>query len=539
MKLGHAFLQKDKWILVKTISLEGIGTDLSFNIKKYTEFNNLLKKDKSLLYEIIGLKAQAEYLRDEASEKYQQLVPSKRYKRGILNPLGSLIKVITGNLDQDDAEHFDNLISNIHNREQATNQRITIVSEMLDHFMNTTKTLDDNTKVLDKRITQIENLIKNLTLRENNVTHSTLVLGLCNLFITNFRTIYVKLSEIETAMALSKVSVLHKSVIKPQELLKALLSISSHGHLMYPVNEANLMNLEETLSVKAYLKEDKLNFLIEIPLTDNITYNYFKMYSLPVLNSHNETKIIIPDYPFLMTHDAKYHSMTLPCKEVTAEEFLCTEKEIVTYTQQTCAELLMKYHPNLTGCVVRTIKPEELIIQQITPTSWILFIKHNLILAQTCDSDVTRFQLHGTYVITINPRCDVFINDIQIHERQFHSLEEDYKPIPVINLPSIQQYEASAIPEHMENIDLKGIKLDDIRHLNDILKNSIRSAPDVITVKSVSAATIVLYFIVLLIVMCTLLYKYRVALVQYFCKPKRDNVIEGEEIVIPPLLLAQ
>lgn len=79
--------------LVKTISLEGIGTDLSFNIKKYTEFNNLLKKDKSLLYEIIGLKAQAEYLRDEASEKYQQLVPSKRYKRGILNPLGSLILV--------------------------------------------------------------------------------------------------------------------------------------------------------------------------------------------------------------------------------------------------------------------------------------------------------------------------------------------------------------------------------------------------------------------------------------------------------------
>lgn len=92
----------------------------------------------------------------------------------------------------------------------------------------------------------------------------TLVFGLLNQFIVNFRTIYIKLSEIETALAFSKVSVLHKSVINSAELLDLLKHIGKYDNLMYSVNEQNLMNIEESLSVKSYLKHNEITFFIEV-----------------------------------------------------------------------------------------------------------------------------------------------------------------------------------------------------------------------------------------------------------------------------------
>ncbi|CAG9094406.1 unnamed protein product, partial [Plutella xylostella] len=42
VKLGTAFLQQDKWSIVKTIALDGISRDISFNLQKYSEFSKML-----------------------------------------------------------------------------------------------------------------------------------------------------------------------------------------------------------------------------------------------------------------------------------------------------------------------------------------------------------------------------------------------------------------------------------------------------------------------------------------------------------------
>lgn len=38
-----------------------------------------------------------------------------------------------------------------------------MISEMLDHFLNSTETIDENTKKVNSRIKLIENLVKDLT----------------------------------------------------------------------------------------------------------------------------------------------------------------------------------------------------------------------------------------------------------------------------------------------------------------------------------------------------------------------------------------
>lgn len=502
VKLGMAYVQNDKWIIAKTIDLSGIDTDLQFNIQKYKEFNNILLTDKTNhINEFSGLRTHVEYLRDEAIEKLHQLIPQKRVKSGILNPLGSLIKVITGNLDNDDALHYDKLINSIQNSEQAVAHKVTIISEMLDHFMNTTMTIVNNSMTINKRLNHIEKILKDITTKENNALYSTYVLGLFHLFVTNFRTIIFKFSEIETALAFGKVSVLHKSVINSTELINVLKVISDNSRLMYPVNEQNLINLEETFSVKAYFKNDQVSFIIEVPLINEKTYNYFKLFPLPISSAIlNQTVIVIPEYPYLLFDDTKYRPMSRSCKEITAEEFLCNEDDIIPLNEETCVEQLMKFSSNLSRCTQRTIETESIKIHKITPTYWMLFTSKEIVLSQTCDNDVTRQAVKGTYLINIELQCDVYLAEMKIYEHKFHSIGTNYKPIPIINLPDLHLNDV--IIDDQEPVDLKGVNLDEIQHLNYLLKHSKseNSENSVLQVQSFSIADLILYLILTVLI---------------------------------------
>nr|XP_049702875.1 uncharacterized protein LOC126055956 [Helicoverpa armigera] len=103
VKQGHAYFQTDQWTIVKIISLDQIYTDLNYISTNYQALCNLIDWNASYSQEIMTIKMHTDSIRDLTVEKYQQLIPSKRSKRGLINPLGSIIKIVTGNLDHDDA----------------------------------------------------------------------------------------------------------------------------------------------------------------------------------------------------------------------------------------------------------------------------------------------------------------------------------------------------------------------------------------------------------------------------------------------------
>lgn len=152
-----AFKQEKTWLIFKVLDLGGIYSDMSFNIDKYSEFNKLINTSKPYIHEFLSLKMQTEHLIQTIHDKFQQLIPSQRSKRGILNPLGSVIKVITGNLDHDDAIRYDSQISELKANHRHVEKKLTLISEMLDSFINNTETLHNDTLVLDERLKRIEN----------------------------------------------------------------------------------------------------------------------------------------------------------------------------------------------------------------------------------------------------------------------------------------------------------------------------------------------------------------------------------------------
>src|SRR5436190_10032648 len=78
------------------------------------------------------------------SERLNILFP-RRFRRGILNGLGSIIKQITGNLDNNDKEKYDQLLEEIQQNIQITNNNNKLIAHQLN---NATLTYDNQFKII-------------------------------------------------------------------------------------------------------------------------------------------------------------------------------------------------------------------------------------------------------------------------------------------------------------------------------------------------------------------------------------------------------
>ncbi|KAJ8728952.1 hypothetical protein PYW07_006648 [Mythimna separata] len=175
-------------------------------------------KDKLDIYvldgNLVDAELQTQYIMNITIERYNQLIPSIRIKRGLIDPAGSIIKALTGNLDNDDAIRYDRLISSLQSQQNVAINKITLISEIVDTFVNITNSTRNNFIVLEKTIEEIEEILNNTQFQ----TSKNLVLNTYNLLIHNFQILLTRLDEVETAVAFSRVNVLHQSILNTTEL---------------------------------------------------------------------------------------------------------------------------------------------------------------------------------------------------------------------------------------------------------------------------------------------------------------------------------
>ena len=84
------------------------------------------------------------------------LINIKREKRGLINGLGSIIKSITGNLDETDKERYDQIIENINVNENKLTDKINtmvkINNNITAQFNNNIKIIKENNILLNKKL---------------------------------------------------------------------------------------------------------------------------------------------------------------------------------------------------------------------------------------------------------------------------------------------------------------------------------------------------------------------------------------------------
>ncbi|XP_013168064.1 PREDICTED: uncharacterized protein LOC106118051, partial [Papilio xuthus] len=167
VRQGTAVVSNKHWIIVKTLNFQPMTEDVKINVLKTVELNTLVfNLDKNFSYTFIDLKLQLDYIKNLTIDKLQQVTPSSRIKRGLLNPLGSLIKIITGNLDNDDAIRYDKIITQFKNNQNINNRKITLITEMVQTIANTTFKLNDNLFQINNAINSLSTNISILFQRE-------------------------------------------------------------------------------------------------------------------------------------------------------------------------------------------------------------------------------------------------------------------------------------------------------------------------------------------------------------------------------------
>lgn len=451
-------------------------------------------------------------------EKFKQLIPSIRIKQSILNPLGSIIKIITGNLDYEDANRYERLINSLKARQSTLTKRVTIISEMSENLVKITNTTNTNFIYIDKQLWELRKLFNQT---RANVTIQNAI-NIYNLFLHNFQLLYTHLDEIETCITFSKLRMLHQSLVNPDEMIKLLKEIETKTKLVYPVSYDNLVKIEHCIALKAYSYRSQITFILEIPLIKDKVYTYYRAIPIPVTDSHNSTKIIIPKYPYLLARGSDMVSLSQPCDELHDEKFLCHEDESQLPLEDPCITSLMKFSGNTSYCNPVLVEINSVKIVSVGKQTWILYSRAGNIFTKSCNNEITKETIMGTYLLTLDDHCDVKIGEITLKSHNFSEIKENLRKLPIISLPEIADVEPQL---QRDPINLDTDDLGNLQHLNNLLKISESEVKDedlmVIKVKSVSVATLVLYIILVLVTF--IFTSYKCNLFRFFYRNHQSN----------------
>lgn len=156
MKLGKAVRKNGNWEIIKTVDLELINIQLQENIQAYDKLSSIVEKVSDLRKETMGLNRQVMFLMNLVKERLSQIISFPRVKRGLLNPLGSLIKLISGNLDYEDAQRYDSLIKKLDSRGFSVEHKVSLITKALDKMVNASSDMNFNIKYINHKTKTIE-----------------------------------------------------------------------------------------------------------------------------------------------------------------------------------------------------------------------------------------------------------------------------------------------------------------------------------------------------------------------------------------------
>ncbi|XP_061729121.1 uncharacterized protein LOC133534042 [Cydia pomonella] len=470
IKLGTAVMRINSWTIFKTLDLELLINEVDVNFQQYSKLNITISSNIEYKNQLGNSCKQIESFESKIRHRINQILPFSRSKRALFSPLGSVIKSISGNLDETDAIRYDLEIRQLKNAEHSVERKVSLMVNSLDKFANLAEITNSNINILSNKTIELESVLERESKRDITLSLMNNLFQISN----NFHIIYDFIQETETAIAFSKLHVLHQSIINSTELIHILSEITKHAHLIYPVDRINLIKIELNIILKSYIVSNKLVFVLEVPLIEPSTYNYYKVIPIPIHNHKTlKTTTIIPKHPYLVVNRLKYRPVANACEEIEDNKFLCSSDDLVPYATETCIEQIMMLKENYTKCHQNVIQIEKEKIQRITENYWLIYTENNLIVTEYCNEEVNKHTIQGTFFLQPKKQCRTEVGDIFIPtptNTSMNDLQTPFVPLPELRQP---------IREEERRLDLQNVDFSDIRDvINSANHTSVISQSD-------------------------------------------------------------
>ncbi|CAG9772265.1 unnamed protein product [Ceutorhynchus assimilis] len=468
-ELGTAKIISNSWSFAQTFNLTPIINQFdSLKIQARRLSSNISSKDNFYI-EYTNSLVSLHTLEKRIENLIEQIVPtvgnSNRIKRGLFNPLGSFIKVITGNLDQNGAEKIDEKIKLLQENQNklksdAINQ-ITLMDSTIDKFDKMISNITHNELVLRSRILQIEQVIKDANLTQN-IRGYFMTFTVINQITLMYQSIYSILDKLEVAISFSKLNTLHNSIVNPNELLSEIKNVESHLNPdrlpISPVPE-NILIFETFLQIKCFLKDFNVIFILELPLVEAGVYQYFNLHPLPIPTNHNQTFFVnIPHKPYLALSDVKYSYMDQRCEEISPDEYLC-QKARTTFIENylPCEVQLIKYSTNITSCHPFEVQLHAPQITKIIDGKWLVTVPIPLKSSTNCQNLKETVPIFGSYLLEVPVDCKAKIQSTTLESFKPSRLSFKEVNLPILDLSLINHNQS--MPYDLPSLDLNIINV--------------------------------------------------------------------------------
>ncbi|XP_066157790.1 uncharacterized protein [Euwallacea fornicatus] len=288
-------------------------------------------------------------------------------------------------------------------------EQITLVTKSVNEFQSNIKNLSNNQRKIEKQVNEIEEYIHTSETDSLSTYWFFYVELAISQIIAELEIMYDILEKLQIAITFSKLNTFHNSIIDPKELLDEIKGISiylTENKIPFDPKPENILHFEEMINIKSYSNNNQIVFILEIPIVEKAMYNYFHLYSVPMLKDNNNFLVIIPQSKFLIINEQNHISFDNKCKEIIPGEFICQESNTLQSNEKApCEVQLLKNSGNLSNCQPVPATLSLVKIQKIGNNKWIVITPRPTLAIQQCGNERTNVFPYGSYLLELNPNC--------------------------------------------------------------------------------------------------------------------------------------
>lgn len=472
LKLGTAKIQEQSHTLIHYYDLNPIIAEINKLGEQSTDLINKVETstirdyhfDTSEYLKILNL------TKEKVENKIKEILPHPlRSKRGLINGLGSIFKSISGNLDASDGEHYEKLISELQNNQNKLSSNIiksnSVSVEIINKFNQTVRQITHNEELLQSRINSIASILEQRPDSEN----SMFLKDTFNQIIKIYEVINSVLQDVENSITFSKLNIVHPSIVQNIDLYNELIKLEksfNSEQLPIKITLANTLLIRDIIEIDSYIFKNKITYLLKIPIMHPQYFEYFRLYSIPVL-SQSQFKMIISNNKYLLKNELYYTFESDICREILPQYYICKKSNIQINGPNSPCEVQLIDRKNISICQQINVKMAESLTTQLKNSlDWVAIFPKKETINLKCKKQEEFVNVVGTYLISIPIGCRVLTRNEKLVNEEPVLFET--KPILFPNL------EITKNPTSNLTLRLEDIKLED---LQEIKRNIVDNQP--------------------------------------------------------------
>lgn len=474
-------VSNNKWTLLVYRDLKPVKDALDNNNKIMDGINDLLEDDNprmnlfkpqikthfSLLTQIansLGLKY-TEAFEDTA----------KRYKRGLINGLGSIFKSITGNLDSSDGEYYTECINKISKDEfeleKLMKNQISVTTSVIKNFNATIQKLQIDEETFNEDLVKIRSTLYNISSDMGFFQAQLKFLELCETLTESYTFLQSELNDVLNAITFARLKIMHTSIITPKDLIISLEQISktlTKDNIPLPIAYTNVAKYFNIIELSAFQSDSKIIFVLKIPLIEPENYVLYRLFPIPIIENRTGLHhVILANQKFIARDDdsmlyVAFDNLNL-CKELNTYTQICSGVlPLPIDGSSICeAQLLRSSFQLPKVCHTTLIFATGYNVQELKTNSWLIMTCEQVPVTIKCiNRDVVSKIVNTNSILKLQPECSAFIGSTRVRSKL---LVSDEKNITYRNHPVVIPFQCcDNLPTKVYLPDLKPIKLSKI-----------------------------------------------------------------------------